>query len=579
MAYPDNQKLARIFEEMGSFLEMAGENQFKVAAYGRAARALQQLAQPLTEVYASGELARTPGFGKALLDKVRDYLESGEVRQHSELKAGYPPHILELTRVPGLGARKAAQLHAELGVGSVAELEAALNDGRVKTLKGFGAKSADKIREGLVQLKAGSERWTLARAQRLADDLIERLRALPDVSRVDYAGSLRRGQESVGDLDLIAVTTSAEAVGREFASWVEPDHVVAAGDTKTSVLWMGRFQVDLRCVPAESHGAALQYFTGSQDHNVALRGRARRMDLELNEYGLFQIGTRQRVPSATEEQIYRSLGLPYIEPEQRQSGSELILAERGQLPAPLHALEIRGNLHTHSTWSDGSDTLDQLVEEAMKRGMEYLAVTDHSRSLVIANGLSIERLLQQGEEIRRINDRLEGRFRLLWGSECDILADGSLDYPDEILAQLDWVVASVHTLMTMDPVAMTERLQRAASHPCVDVIGHPSGRVLGKRAGYVADWEAVFATAQEHGVALEMNASPHRLDLNDSAARRAREVGCKLSINTDAHSLREFDNVRWGLMQARRAGLVAADIINTQTRAELLSRRPRAVSH
>ncbi len=560
VAFEDNQKLVAIFEEIADFLEIQGENVFKVKAYQRAARTLEGLERPVAELYASGELASIGGFGKALVEKVGQYLESGQVELHQRLKAEFPPGLLQLMDVPGLGARKAAVLYRELEVASLDDLEQALRDGRVSELKGFGKKSEEKLLEGLAQLRQGEQRWTLAEADRLAGLLLGRLRALPGVTRAEAAGSLRRGKETVGDLDLLVVSEAPEALMDTFVSWVEPAQVLMKGPTKSSIRWQGKFQVDLRCVPPECFGAALQYFTGSKDHNVVLRGRAERMSCKLNEYGLFD-ALGQALAGADEEGIYARLGLPWIAPELRESGAEI----GAELPLLLEAGQLRGNLHTHSLWSDGEDTLEQLAEEAMARGYEYLAITDHSRSMVIANGLTIERLLEQGREIAHLNQRWEGRFRLLWGSECDIASDGSLDYPEEILAQLEFVVIAVHSQFQMSPQAMTERLLKALEHPHVDVLAHPTGRLLGKRAGYSADWDAVFRKAAERGVAVEMNASHRRLDLSDSMARRAQELGCTLSLGTDAHSLGEFDNMKYGLLQARRAGIRAERLLNTRS--------------
>jgi len=573
MAFDDNQKLAAIFEEVANFLELQGENLFKVKAYQRAARNLEGLERSVTDLYSKGELSELPGFGKALVEKVGQYLESGQVELHQKLKASFPPQILDLMNVPSLGAKKAAVLYHELGVGSVEDLEKALRDGRVGDLKGFGQRSQEKLLEGIAQMRQGEDRWLLGRAHRLAQELLTRLRALPEVVRAEAAGSLRRGKETVGDLDLLVTTAQPLPVMDAFVSWVDAPNVLMKGPTKSSLRWEG-LQVDLRCVEAESFGAALQYFTGSKDHNVVLRARAERLSLKLNEYGLFD-ALGQNIASQEEQDIYGALGLPYIQPELRESGQEIEWAEQGRLPKVLEATDYLGNLHTHSLWSDGSDTLEQLAEEAMRRGYRYLAITDHSRSMVIANGLSIERLLEQGQEIARINQRLGADFRLLWGSECDIVSDGSLDFPDEILAQLDFVVAAVHSQFQMSSEAMTQRLLKALSNRWVDVLAHPSGRMLGRRPGYQADWEAVFEAAQRNSVALEMNCSPHRLDLSDLAARRARDLGCMIALNSDAHSLKEFDNVHWGLQQARRAGVERGALLNALTWPELRERKQK----
>lgn len=566
MAFEDNQQLTGIFEEIADFLELQGENIFKVKAYQKAARGLEGLERSVTELYRSGALASMPGFGKALVEKVGQFVDTGEVELHQQLKSSFPPEILHLMDVPGLGAKKAALLYKELGIGSVDALEKALREGLVTDIKGFGKKTVDKLLEGIGLLRQGEQRWLLGRVSLLAAELLDKLRALPEVQRAEAAGSLRRGKETVGDLDLLVISSAPEQVMKYFAGLGE---VIGSGPTKTSIRWEGSFQIDLRCVPAESFGAAMQYFTGSMDHNVALRGRAKRMSCELNEYGLFD-ALGQCIASETEEEIYAKLGLPWIAPELRESGAEL---EWEKQPERLELSQLQGNLHTHSLWSDGTDTLEQLAEEAQKRGYKYLAVTDHSRSMVVANGLSIERLLAQGEEIARLNRGFTD-FRLLWGSEVDILGDGTLDFPEEILARLDFVVAAVHSQFSMTPEVMTERICRGISHPYVDVLAHPTGRKINRRVGYQADWERVYAVAREHGVALEINCSPRRLDLNDKAARRARDCGCLISLGTDAHSLPEFNYLPLGVLQARRAGIEACSLLNSLSWEQLRKRRP-----
>ena len=561
MAFEDNQQLTRIFEEIADFLELQGENIFKVKAYQKAARGLEGLERSVSELYSSGALASMPGFGKALVEKVGQFVESGQVELHQQLKSSFPSEILHLMDVPGLGAKKAALLYKELGIGSVDALEKALREGLVTDIKGFGKKTVDKLLEGIGLLRQGEQRWLLGRVSVLAQDLLARLRALPAVQRAEAAGSLRRGKETVGDLDLLVISSEPAQVMEFFAGLGE---VIGSGPTKTSIRWEGTFQIDLRCVPAESFGAAMQYFTGSMDHNVALRGRAKRLSCELNEYGLFD-ALGQCIASETEEEIYSKLGLPWIAPELRESGAEL---EWSQQPERLELSHLQGNLHTHSLWSDGTDTLEQLAEEAQKRGYRYLAITDHSRSMVVANGLSIERLLAQGEEIARLNRGFRD-FRLLWGSEVDILGDGTLDFPEEILARLDFVVVAVHSQFSMSSEAMTERICRGISHPHVDVLAHPTGRKINRRVGYQADWERVYAVAREHGVALEINCSPRRLDLNDKAARRARDCGCMISLGTDAHSLPEFDYLQLGVLQARRAGIEPHSLLNCMSWKEL----------
>jgi DNA polymerase (family 10) len=567
-----NAQVAEIFEQIADFMELKGENPFKIKAYQRAARTLEGLDQSVGELAQAGKLTGVPGIGKAIAEKIGEYLESGSVRVHQELCQEFPPQILELMDVPGLGARKAATLYHELRIGSIVELEKAIEAGSVRLIKGFGPKTEAKLLDGIRLLREGLQRLDLASARRLAARLIETLSQVPGVSRMTAAGSLRRGRETVGDLDLLCTAEDSQAVMESFCALVHPAKILVRGATKTSLLWDGSFQIDLRVVPAASFGAALQYFTGSVDHNVAMRGRAQSQGMKLNEYGLFDSENpdQARLDGGIEESdIYAALGLPWIAPELRESGHEIALAESGTLPVLVEEVDICGNLHTHSLWSDGHNSLDELAEAAVARGYRYLAITDHSRSLTVANGLSIERLLEQGQAIRALNEQFAGRLTILRGTECDILANGSLDFPDEVLADLDLVVAAVHSSMSMPAGEMTARIVRALNNPHVDILAHPSGRLIGRRKGYDADWDEIFRAAVRTGTRLEINCSARRLDLSDLACRRARELGACFSLGTDAHSLEEFNRMELGVTVARRAGLGSADLLNTMDLTEL----------
>jgi DNA polymerase (family 10) len=563
-----SQELARIFEEIAELLELKGENVFKVRAYDRAARALRGLNRPLQELYDSGELLEVPGIGKGIAEKVGQYLRTGTVELHQQLSREFPSQILALTQVPGLGPKKAAILYRELGIQSLEELKRALEEGRVRGLPGFGARSEGKLLAALRQVHQVSARTPLATADEAARGLAEILRGVPGVQRVEAAGSLRRRRETVGDLDLLCASEDAEPVMEAFCTAPRVVEVLARGSTKSSVRLREGLQVDLRVVPLACFGAALQYFTGSKDHNVALRLRCERRGWKLNEYGLFDSQGRP-LAREREEDIYAALGLPWIPPELRETGEEIEAAEKGLLPRLVEEADIRGNLHTHSDWSDGTATLEQLAREAERRGYQYLAVTDHSRSLAMANGLSLERLERQGAEIEALNQRF--RVRLLRGTECDIKADGSMDYPDEVLAGLDVVVGSVHSQFNMPRPEMTRRLLRAIENPHVDIIGHPTGRYIGRRPGYDVDWEEILAAARRTGTALEINCQPDRLDLRDSDARRAGQTGVPLAVGTDAHGLAGFDYLWLGIGVARRAWLGPEGILNTRDLGELLA--------
>lgn len=574
MSAIENQQVAELFEQIADFLEIKGENFFKVKAYQRAARAIEGLDRNVSDLRKAGELKDVPGIGKAIEEKIGEFLDDGHIKLHQQLCTEFPPAMLDLMNVPGLGAKKAAALFNELGVGSLPELEEALKDGRVAPLKGFGKKTEAKLLDGLTRLRAqgAQTRTLLGVAHKVAHDVIDHLSQIEGVERLTAAGSLRRACETVGDLDIVCLARNSRPVMDAFCALVGPERVLLRGDTKSSVRWAGELQIDLRVVAPESYGAAMQYFTGSKDHNVKLRVRAEKMGLKLNEYGLLDI-LGQPVAQRTEEEIYEALGLAWIPPELREGNLEIEAAERRELPRLLEIGDLRGNLHTHSTWSDGAQALEELAREAVERGHRYLGITDHSRSLVIANGLTVERLREQRLAIDRLNETLGDHLRLLAGTECDILGDGRLDYADEELARLDFVVASVHSQFNQSKEDMTRRLLRALENPHVDIIGHPSGRRLGHRPGYDADWDEIFKTAARLGKALEINSSPNRLDLSDKLARRARELGCLLSVNTDAHSLAEFDFVDLGVGVARRAWLEPQHVLNTRDLEALLAWR------
>lgn len=568
MSSLENLEIARLFEEIAELLELKGENPFKIRAYERAARAVRGLGRPIRDLHASGELLAVPGIGKAISDKVGQMLAEGRIPLHQELTAEFPPQILELMTVSGLGPRKAALLYRDLGIGSVADLEAALVAGRIQGLKGFGPRTEANLLAAIRKRTMGEGRLPLARALELASSVLEGLRSVPGVVRLEAAGSLRRRRETVGDLDLLCTAGNPEEVMEAFCAAVPPDRVVMKGPTRSSVRLVGGFQVDLRVVPEESFGAALQYFTGSKDHNVAVRLRAEKRGLKLNEYGLFDPEGRT-LAGREEEEVYQALDLPCFPPEIRETGEEIEAALRDRLPKLVELGDLRGNLHTHSNWSDGTTTVEGLGQEATRRGMEYLAVTDHSPSLAIANGLDPGRLRKQRIEIDGWNARGQGA-RLLAGVEVDILPDGSLDHPDDVLAGLDVVVASVHSAFGMPREEMTRRVIRALENPHVDILAHPSGRLLGRREGYDMDWEELFQAAARTRTALEINCSPNRLDLRDVHARRAAQLGVPLSLGTDAHHLREFDFMPLGVSVARRAWLSRQDVLNARPLADLL---------
>lgn len=590
MSLEVNAQLAVIFDEIGHYLEFKNENPFKVKAYQKAARTLEGLSFSVaTAPWA--EVLETPGIGKAIGEKIQAYLQTGQIPLHQSLQGEFPAGLLQLLQLPRLGAKKVGALHRELGVTSIAELRTALERGLVAHLSGFGKKSEENLKRALEQVGTGEQRLHIGKANKIVQAIEEQLRQLPSLEEFWVAGSFRRSRETVGDIDLIVScrAENANQVMEKFCSLVPADQVLLQGPTKSSLRW-DSLQVDLRVIEPQSVGAALQYFTGSKDHNVAMRARAERRNLKLNEYGLFDqdghnVLNGQGSSLEQEREIYQVLDLPYFAPELRELNSPVISSDGAlatdlpdktiTLPNLVCESDILASLHNHSLWSDGRLSLAEVAEQGRTRGYRFLAVTDHSQSLLVANGLSIERLLEQGREIRELNKRLQdswdrtagseradekrcraaGPFQLLWGTECDILPDGGLDYPDDVLAQLDWVVASVHVSLNQFKEAMTERILRALNNPYVRVLGHPTGRLLGKRDGISADWELIFKTAQEKGILLEINGTPRRQDLGDLMVRQASQMGCRFCLSTDAHRLEEFDNMRWAVGVARRAGL------------------------
>jgi len=557
-----NTEVARVFEDVADLLEIQGADVFRVNAYRRVARTINDLAVDINEIAQRGELAKLPGVGKSSADKIQELLSTGRLRARDELTREIPETLLELRDIPGVGPKKIALLWRECRVRSLAELKQCIDAGGLSGIKGLGEKTIQQMREGIEFIERSAGRVRLGIAHAIANSVCETVRALPGVRRVERAGSLRRGCETVGDLDLLCVADDPEAAIRGFTQMPGVTHVSAAGRTKGSVLleYQPRrtIQIDLRVVPEESFGAAWQYFTGSKAHNVRLRELAVKRGWSLNEYGLTE-GPRV-IAAATEEEIYAALGVPCFPPELREDRGEFELRETP--PDLLQLADIRGDLHVHTTASDGVNTAEEMIAAARARGYAYVCIADHSPSSTIANGLSPERLLQQIEMIRGLARRARG-IKVWVGSEVDIRPDGSLDYADELLAKLDFVIASIHFGMGHDREANTRRTLAAIENPYVNVIGHPTGRLIGKRDAMPLDIEAVCRAAARSGTALEINASHMRLDLKDQHTRLAREMGVTICINTDAHSIDEYEEMQFGVMTARRAGLRRADVLNT----------------
>jgi DNA polymerase (family 10) len=555
-----NALVAKILYEIADLLDLDGVA-FKPRAYRRAAEVVESLGEPIEDLVASGEHVELPGVGDAIAKKIAEIVETGHLAYHDELRAKLPIDLYAITRVEGVGPKTAKLLYDALGVRTLADLEAAAREGKVHTVKGLGEKTEEKILRGLAETRGVEGRTLLGLALPLAESLIARLRETGLFERLEFAGSLRRGRETIGDLDLLAVSQDPARAADAFVELSDVAEVLAHGESKSSVRLGNRVQVDLRIVPAESFGAALQYFTGSKAHNIAVRKLAVAKGWKLNEYGLYDAADRS-LAGEDEDGVYRALGLDPIPPELREDAGELELAVSGKLPHLVELADLRGDLHVHTDASDGTASLEDMVEAARARELEYIAVTDHARFAEVIGGLTPDGLRAQIDAIAKLNETLEG-FRVLTGIEVNIQVDGSLDMPDDLLARLDWVVASVHSHFRQTKDEMTARLLRAVSNEHVDCLAHPTGRRIGERPPYDADWDAVFRAAAEHTCAVEINANPIRLDLSAELVRRAIAAGCKLAIGSDAHALEHFDFLRLGVLTARRGWATAKDVVNT----------------
>jgi DNA polymerase (family X) len=589
-----NGRLARIFHEIGDMLELKGELVFKTVAYHRAADAIGRSPFDVAGAYRAGDRPQIPGVGKAIQDKIAELVETGHMRYYDKLRAEVPPTLVELLRIPGLGPKTVRQLNADAGIATVEDLRSAAEKGELRKVKGMSARTEALVLEGIAKLEDRFDRLHLNRAELLMDSLIEALSPTPGVRCIEPAGSFRRRVESIGDLDLLAETDQPGVLLDRLTGFGLVDSVLNKGGHKAAVRLMRGPQVDLMVMPPGEAGTYRIHFTGSKEHNVRLRAMARDRGWSLSEKGFLRIDedgepltgdAAELVTFATEIEAYAFLGLPYIEPELREDAGEIEAALAGRLPGLITQADLRGDLHSHSDWSDGHQPIEVMVEHARRRGYAYQVLTDHSQSLAIARGLAPERVAEQREIIAALNDRFAAEeeagtappetpaegFRLLHGCELEIRADGELDFDDDLLAAFDLVVASVHVSRRQSRADLTRRTLNGIRSPHVDVIAHPSGRMIGRRDDLDLDWDTVYAEAARTGTALEMNGSPHRLDLAVERARRAVSMGCVLSVDSDAHDIGELDYVRWGISQARRAWVTPADVVNTRSRADLLA--------
>jgi DNA polymerase (family X) len=561
-----NAEIAAMFDQAAELLEIKGGNPFRTRAYRRAARVIEGLPKSVAALLKGGEnLSELPGIGKDLAGKIAGIVATGKFDLLEALKRELPGDLGEIATLPGLGPKRVKILFDELGVRSIEDLRRAAKAGRLRDLHGFGPKAEEKLLAALAKPQ-GEKRFKLSVAEAEAEALAQYLREGLDNAQVVVAGSYRRRRDTVGDLDILVTARHGEAAGDRLVKYENVASVLAHGPTRTAVVLRSGLQVDLRVVPEESYGAALMYFTGSKAHNIVLRRLANDRGWKLNEYGLFE--GKRRIAGATEEEVYKKLGLAFVPPELREDRGEVALAKKKWLPKLLALSDIRGDLHAHSDWSDGTASIADMAAAAKDRGYAYLAITDHSQHVSVAHGLGAVRLSRQIDEIDRLNDTLDG-FVVLKGIEVDILADGRLDLPDKILSRLDVVVASVHYKFDLTRHAQNERIIRAMDNRHVSILGHPTGRLIGEREPYDVDLERIITAAHERGCYLEINAQPDRMDLTDAHAQAAKSTGVKLAISTDAHSTAQLGYMRFGIDQARRGWLEAADVINTRPLVEL----------
>ncbi len=564
----ENREIANVLAETADLMEIAAEDGFRIRSYRNAAGVIEGYPERMADIAANPErkLTEIPGIGKGIASVIQEVLRRGSFDARDKLLEKYPPTALELLKIQGLGPKSIALILEHFRISTVDELERLCCEQKLRQLPRMGAKLEEKVLRSIEQYRASTGRFLLPQAQKVAAELRDYLAETPGIEKIAMAGSLRRGRETVGDLDLLVTGPQAADALDRFVKFPRVQQVLGAGAGKASAtIGLERIQVDVRAVPAESYGAAMQYFTGSKDHNVVLRQRALRMGFTLNEYGLFRLEGGERVAGQDEAGIYAALGLAWIPPELRENGGEIEAAESGSLPDLIELKQIRGDLHMHTRETDGRASLEEMAAECREIGYEYLAITDHSKALAMANGMDEARVV---EFARRVREMEMPGIQVFSGIECDVLRDGSMDLAEDALAELDWVIGSVHSHMNLEPSEMTDRLLRCLESPSVRVLGHLTGRMLLHRDGYKFDFEAVASAAAARGVLLEINASPERLDLYGPLLRTAKAKGCRFVINTDAHHPRHLRSMQYGVMTARRGWLTASDVANTMSAAE-----------
>ena len=580
----ENLDVTRTLTELADLLEIQGASPFRIRAYRNAVNTVNSLSRPLKDMVAAGEdLTELPGVGKSVAKYIGEFLDTGSISRLDEVAAEFPRSLVQLMRLDGVGPKKAKKLFEELNVRTVDDLAEAIENGRVQKMDGFGVKSADKIVRAIEDHRKHTGRFQIHETERLISGVLEHVKAAPGVGRVEVAGSLRRRKETIGDVDILAeLEGDGTPVVDHFVSFSGAQRVTGAGSTKGSIVLHSGLQVDLRVIPSRSFGAALQYFSGSKEHNVAVRTRAVRQGLRVNEWGVFRVPEGEendepplgkedgeRLAGDTEQGVYEVLGMSWVPPELRENRGEVESATGGELPTLVTLQDIRGDLQMHSTWSDGKASVEEMARACLERGYEYFALTDHSQVMAMVQGLTPERAREQWSEIEEVQERVPG-IRILKSVEVDILKDGSLDMPDDVLEQLDVVVISVHSFMDQDRKTMTERVLRAMQHPSADILAHPTGRRINRREPFELDVEAVLEAAAELSLAVELNANPNRLDLRDVHVHRAKELAVPVVISTDAHSPKGLADMRFGVDQARRGWLEAGDVLNTRSLEEMM---------
>lgn len=568
----EKQQVAALLDQMAQLMELDGSNPFEVRAYQNASRAISGLEGDIAELVARGELNGVPGLGKTIIGRITELVTTGHLRQYDDLMARIPEGLRQMLRIPGLGPKRIRQINQALQITTLDELRQAAEENRIASLPGFGAKSQENILKGLVFVTEHQNRFRIDIAESFVEEIANALRALPETVRLSVAGSIRRRKEIVKDADVVASVARDEdraALMRTLVEHPEVASVTGSGDTKTSVVLRAGIALDLRVVLDDEYPYALHHFTGSKEHNVALRTRMHPRGVKINEYGLFR--GEERIPCADEADIYAAIGMQYVEPELREDRGEIEAALEHKLPVLLTERDIRGMLHVHSNWSDGGSTIREMAEATVAMGMSYLGMCDHSQVAAYANGLTPDRVKRQHEEIDRLNEEFAGRLRIFKGTECDILKDGSLDYDDDTLASFDFVVASIHGNFNLSPDEQTQRLIRAMENPYTSILGHPTGRILLQREGYSPNLEAVIERAGQLGVAIELNGDPHRLDLDWRYLRFATDRGVRIPITTDAHSPAGLNNLRYGVSAARKGWVTAAQCLNALEADSLLA--------